>query len=212
MSAIIYERFVALRNPRPHLSPQTPSLTVPFHVLTSVSDTGLLAYATDLYDSAVIKMIRDTGRTPPGPFLARDPRFQALKYTIVKCLFGADRRVVAQAKLWDMKFMSVSNLNGQTGPCGGLFWSEAPSAPFIVAAFKGTSPTSNRPFAPFFGSGIDVGGDYSEYVVDASFAKCDAGAYLHGEAHQGFFHSLFLTFSRLGLRLSPHGVPLPLSQ
>jgi hypothetical protein len=50
-------------------------------------------------------------------------------------------------------------------------------------------------------------GDYSEYIVDATFEKCDARAYLHGAAHQGFFYSLFPSFSRLGLRFSPHGVP-----
>jgi hypothetical protein len=48
--------------------------------------------------------------------------------------------------------------------------------------------------------------DYSEYIVDATFQKTDARAYLHGAAHQGFFNSLFPTFSRLGLRFSPHGV------
>jgi hypothetical protein len=48
--------------------------------------------------------------------------------------------------------------------------------------------------------------DYSEFLVDATFQKCDARAYLHGAAHEGFFNSLFPTFTRLGLRLSPHGV------
>jgi hypothetical protein len=102
----------------------------------------------------VIKVIRETGQIPAGPFLTRDPQFHALRYTIVKCLFGADRKIVAQAKAWDLKFMAVSDLNGQTvlsrkrgvvdvkGPCGGLFWSEKPGAPFIVACFKGTTPTS----------------------------------------------------------------------
>jgi len=47
--------------------------------------------------------------------------------------------------------------------------------------------------------------DSSEYFVDATFQKCDARAYLYGATHQGFFESLFPTFSRLGLRLSPHG-------
>ena len=49
--------------------------------------------------------------------------------------------------------MAVSDLNGRKvylynllkllqGPCGGLFWSEEDEAPFIVAVFKGTTPTS----------------------------------------------------------------------
>ena len=59
-------------------------------------------------------MIRETGQIPAGPFLTRDPQFHSLRYTIVKCLFGADRKVVSQAKAWDLKFMAVSDLNGQT--------------------------------------------------------------------------------------------------
>jgi hypothetical protein len=51
--------------------------------------------------------------------------------------------------------------------------------------------------------------DFSEYIVDATFQKTDARAYLYGQAHQGFFESLFPTFSRLGLRFSPHGVSPP---
>lgn len=78
-------------------------------------------------------MIRETGQMPAGPFLTRDPQFHALRYTIVKCLFGADRKIVAQAKAWDLKFMAVSDLNGQTvttivfpgltrrGPVAGCF-------------------------------------------------------------------------------------------
>jgi hypothetical protein len=92
--------------------------------------------------------------------------------------------------------------DGVKGPCGGLFWSEKPGAPFIVACFKGTTPTSTT---SFFVSTLTVA-DYSEYIVDATFEKCDARAYLHGAAHQGFFYSLFPSFSRLGLRFSPHGV------
>src|SRR5271155_2593474 len=54
--------------------------------------------------------------------------------------------------------------------------------------------------------------DYSEYIVDATLQKTDARAYLYGQAHQGFFESLFPTFSRLGLCFNPHGVsPLRIS-
>jgi len=78
--------------------------------------------------------------------------------------------------------------------------------PFIVAVFKGTTPTSTIILFKV----TDL--DYSEYIVDATFQKTDARAYLYGQAHQGFFESLFPTFSRLGLRFSPHGVsPLRMS-
>lgn len=49
--------------------------------------------------------------------------------------------------------------------------------------------------------------DYTEYMVDATFQKTDARAYLYGAVHEGFYNSLFPTLSRLGLLCSPYGVP-----
>ena len=72
--------------------------------------------------------------------------------------------------------------------------------PFIVAIFKGTTPNSIFPFQ----RRLIV--YYSEYVVDATFEKCDARAYVYGSIHQGFYRSLFPTVSRLSLEYSPHGV------
>ena len=104
-------------------------------------DTDLLGFASDLYDAVVIKMIQDGHQIPAVPFLHR-PGMDALKFVILKCLLGADRPVIAKAKLWGLKFIAVSDLNGRQGPCGGLFWCERPSTPFIVAVFKGTTPSS----------------------------------------------------------------------
>jgi hypothetical protein len=53
---------------------------------------------------------------PSTPFLHGDKSLDALRYTIEKCLFGADRKVVAQAKKWGMNFTAVSDLNGRTVP------------------------------------------------------------------------------------------------
>jgi len=57
-------------------------------------------------------MIVEGRRVPSGPFLLRDPRYGALKNTVVKCLFGADKRLIDQAQQWGLKFMAVSDLNG----------------------------------------------------------------------------------------------------
>jgi hypothetical protein len=57
-------------------------------------------------------MVINGRRIPSGPFLLRDPRYESLKDTIVKCLFGADKRPIDQAQQWGLKFMAVSDLNG----------------------------------------------------------------------------------------------------
>jgi len=75
-------------------------------------DTDLLAFAANIYDAAVSKIIVQGRRVPSAPFLLHDPRFDALKNTVVKCLFGADKRPIDQAKQWGLKFMAVSDLNG----------------------------------------------------------------------------------------------------
>jgi hypothetical protein len=84
---------------------------IPFH-LTENRNTDLLGFATDLYDSVVIQMIREGRPIPSTPFLqSRD--FQPLKNIIAQCLFAADRRIYAHAAFWGLKFMSVSDLNGK---------------------------------------------------------------------------------------------------
>jgi len=95
MSAIIYERFVPLI-PR----------------VDDIRDTDLLGFAGSLYDAAVSKMIVEGGHVPSSPFLLNDPRYETLKNTIVRCLFGADKKLVDQAEKWGLKFMAVSDLNG----------------------------------------------------------------------------------------------------
>lgn len=96
MSGIIYERFLVITR------------------VLICRDTELLGFATDLYDSAIIKMIREGKPIPLTPFLSRGSQLDSLRYTIVKCLFGADKRVVSQAETWGLKFMAVSDLNGST--------------------------------------------------------------------------------------------------
>ena len=57
-------------------------------------------------------MIRRGFPIPNTPFLLQEPGLAALRYTIIKCLFGADKKIIAQAKKWGLNFMAVSDLNG----------------------------------------------------------------------------------------------------
>lgn len=74
----------------------------------------LLQMASGLYDSVLIRKIREKQKVPTTPFLKSDISMQPLRITIEKCLFGSNRRVVEQASKWGMKFMAVSDLNGST--------------------------------------------------------------------------------------------------
>jgi len=96
MSAIIYERFVSTL----------------FLRVDGIRDTDLLGFAGNIYDAAVSRMIVEGRHVPSSPFLLHDPRYEALKNTVVKCLFGADKKLVDQAAKWGLKFMAVSDLNG----------------------------------------------------------------------------------------------------
>jgi hypothetical protein len=161
-------------------------------------------------------MVVQGHHVPPGPFLLRDPHYEALKNTIVKCLFGADKRLADQAQQWGLKFMAVSDLNGNKVMSRQLHQSDVRDR---VEDYFGVKRHRCRSSSPFSKEQLPpvhtpprlftLNQDYSEYIVDATLQKTDARAYLYGQAHQGFFESLFPTFSRLGLRFSPHGVSSP---
>ena len=59
-------------------------------------------------------MIREGHPIPTSPFLERGSAYDSLRYTIARCLFAADKRVISQAKIWRLNFMAVSALNGRT--------------------------------------------------------------------------------------------------
>jgi hypothetical protein len=64
----------------------------------------------------LVKIMREGYPLPKTPFLESNPALHDLRFTLEKCLFGADRRVAAQAKKWGMNFMAVSDLNGRNVP------------------------------------------------------------------------------------------------
>ena len=77
-----------------------------------IRDTELLGFAANMYNAAVSKRIAQGHRVPSSPFLLHNPNYEDLKHTIVKCLFGADKKLVDQAAKWGLEFMAVSDLNG----------------------------------------------------------------------------------------------------
>jgi hypothetical protein len=58
-------------------------------------------------------MIRKGHPLPSAPFLHRGSELESLRFTIVRCLFGADKEVLFQAEIWGLSFMAVSGLNGR---------------------------------------------------------------------------------------------------
>jgi len=78
------------------------------------------------------------------------------------------------ADSWGMSFAGVSDFLTVAGPYCGIFYDKKLEQNWIVVAFKGTSPTN-----------------FSEWLVDATFAHEVAEDYLWGNAHKGFYDSLF---------------------
>ncbi|KAF7731222.1 hypothetical protein EC973_000638 [Apophysomyces ossiformis] len=102
----------------------------------------------------------------------------------------SEARIRSIAGRWGLHFAGVTELKSLGGPYCGIFWSEA--HPFIVIAFKGTTPTN-----------------YEEFLVDATLQRTDANAFLYGCCHEGFYESVFPTsgFGNEDLR-NPYGAIL----
>lgn len=93
-----------------------------------------------------------------------------------KLIWESERPIRKIARRYGLHFAGVTELKSLGGPFCGLFWSMDPNNPFIIVAFKGTTPTN-----------------YSEFLVDATLQRTDARSYLFGSAHEGFYDSLFPT-------------------
>ncbi|CAG8438417.1 1589_t:CDS:2 [Diversispora eburnea] len=92
--------------------------------------------------------------------------------SIYEQFYESEVRIREQASLWGMKFTSLSELNSLGGPFSGMFYSEEHS--FIVAVFKGTTPTN-----------------FEDFIVDLMLQRVDARSFVFGEVHEGFYSSLF---------------------
>ena len=68
-------------------------------------NTDLLGFANDLYDSALIKMIRKGHSLPSTPFLQRGSQNESLRFTIVRCSFRADRKAMLLANFLGAQFL-----------------------------------------------------------------------------------------------------------
>jgi len=55
-------------------------------------------------------------------------------------LWESEARIRQIAESWGLHFAGVSELKSLGGPFCGIFWSE--TVPFIIVAFKGTTPTN----------------------------------------------------------------------
>ncbi|KAI9356069.1 Alpha/Beta hydrolase protein [Pilaira anomala] len=109
----------------------------------------------------------------------KDPQVTPADLTKVEAkmkelFWESEVRIRQISESWGLHFAGVSELKSLGGPFCGIFWSE--TAPFIVVAFKGTTPTN-----------------YEEFLVDATFQRTDARSFLFGCVHEGFYESLFST-------------------
>jgi hypothetical protein len=98
------------------------------------------------------------------------------------------REIRKQAKAWNLKFEFVAQLAGGRfgGPFCGMFSSEGPT-PFVVVAFKGTTPF-----------------DYAEWAGDFDITRTVA-PFLDGRVHKGFYDKLFPDLDTKAARKHPYG-------
>ncbi|CEP16589.1 hypothetical protein [Parasitella parasitica] len=130
-------------------------------------------------DARKVKEAYDLYATSRKAGTLRNPALEAQAESIIESrmkelLWESESRIRQIAESWGLHFAGVSELKSLGGPFCGIFWSE--SVPFILVAFKGTTPTN-----------------YEEFLVDATFQRTDARSYLFGCVHQGFYESLFST-------------------
>nr|CAG8538077.1 15673_t:CDS:2 [Entrophospora candida] len=103
----------------------------------------------------------------------RDPSSETIDLAEVsQLLLEADQEISEEAEAFELRFKSISEMRQFGGPYAGIFWSDQHN--FIVAAFKGTTPTN-----------------FTEWLLDATIQRMDGRAYLFGEVHKGFYTSLF---------------------
>lgn len=101
---------------------------------------------------------------------------EEIELEMKKLIWESERPIRKIARKYGLHFAGVTELKSLGGPFCGLFWSMDIKNPFIIVAFKGTTPTN-----------------YSEFLVDATLQRTDARSYLFGSAHEGFYDSLFPT-------------------
>ncbi|KAL0074819.1 Alpha/Beta hydrolase protein [Phycomyces blakesleeanus] len=143
------------------------SIAQTFTVISSViyeRDADKVKSAYEVYANAMKSSIVDLEDQVESPVERK-----------MKCLlWQSERRIRTIVANWGLHFAGVSELKSLGGPFCGIFWSE--EHPFIVVAFKGTTPTN-----------------YEEFLVDATFQRTDARSYLFGSVHEGFYESVFPT-------------------
>ncbi|KAI7862927.1 Alpha/Beta hydrolase protein [Spinellus fusiger] len=134
-------------------------------VLSSViyeRDTDLVKDAYELYVQSM-----DSGKVNFD-----DDMESECERDMKQLMWDSESRIRSISASWGLHFAGVSELKSLGGPFCGIFWSE--EHPFIVIAFKGTTPTN-----------------YEEFLVDGTFQRTDARSYLFGSVHEGFYESVF---------------------
>jgi hypothetical protein len=106
----------------------------------------------------------------------QDKTIEEIEIDMKKLIWESEKPIRKIARRYGLFFAGVTELKSLGGPFCGLFWSKDTKNPFIIVAFKGTTPTN-----------------YSEFLVDATLQRTDARSYLFGSAHEGFYDSLFPT-------------------
>ncbi|RCH86567.1 hypothetical protein CU098_006254 [Rhizopus stolonifer] len=105
-----------------------------------------------------------------------EKKYQEIQHEMKRLVWESEKPIRQIARRYGLHFAGVTDLKSLGETFCGLFWPIKSDDPFIIVAFKGTTPTN-----------------YSEFLVDATLQRTDARSYLFGSAHEGFYSSLFPT-------------------
>jgi hypothetical protein len=107
---------------------------------------------------------------------------QTIEMEMKRLIWESEKPIRKIARSYGLHFAGVTELKSLGGPFCGLYWPISKDIePFIIVAFKGTTPTN-----------------YSEFLVDATLQRTDARAFLFGSTHQGFYDNIFPTHQDSG--------------
>lgn len=116
------------------------SIAQTFVLLSSLiyeRDTRKVKDAFDLYISS--RRAAKAGSTSTNPALEAQAE-GIIESRMKELLWESEARIRQIAESWGLHFAGVSELKSLGGPFCGIFWSE--TVPFIIVAFKGTTPTN----------------------------------------------------------------------
>ncbi|KAF7727855.1 hypothetical protein EC973_006968 [Apophysomyces ossiformis] len=150
--------------PMDNLSDDNPSPSIRQRVFDLSIAQALLLLSTLIYQRDGVKVRSAVKLLSAKDEATRRKSIGKLQESLTKIREIADK--------WGLDFHGATELFSVTGPFCGVYLSK--TDPVMVVCFKGTNIDS-----------------FEDILVDATLQRVEAGPYVFGQTHQGFYESLF---------------------